>query len=276
MPSVLSLVISFGMKGRIEPVMAVCLFLVAIFMQSSVNTLNDYADFKKGTDTLDNSPDATDAVIVYGLNPDTARNIGIIFLVLAFIPGLYACYVCGYVPLVIGIIGALVIVGYSSGKLPISYLPIGEAVSGFVMGGLIPLAGVYMQTLCLDFKVLLMALPVILGIAMIMFSNNGCDIERDVCAGRHTMPVLLGRKRTDKLYRIMLIVWILCPIVISLFSGRYMAVLVYVLELPVVLFGLMRQFAMQLGEQQRGMIMGGISNLNIAISFAYMVAILLA
>ena len=44
--------------------MTVCLFLIVLLMQSAVNAFDDYADFVKGTDTIENSPDAQDAVIV--------------------------------------------------------------------------------------------------------------------------------------------------------------------------------------------------------------------
>lgn len=41
-----------------------------------------------------------------------------------------------------------------------------------------------------------------------MLSNNGSDIEKDICADRITLPVVLGRPRTLVLYRILLGAWI--------------------------------------------------------------------
>lgn len=275
LPSVLALVLAYKKTLSLDLPLAVCLFFTAILMQSSVNALNDYMDFIKGTDSLENSPDASDAVIVYGLSPKTARNTGIIFLVLAFAIGSYSVLRCGFVPLVIGLIGALVIVCYSSGKLPISYLPIGELVSGFVMGGLITLAGYYMQTKELDYLVLLKAVPIIMGIGMIMFSNNGCDIEKDIPVGRHTLPCLLGRKKTDILYRVFLIIWLFSPIIVLALLKGFQSVTVYLLEIPIMIFGFTRQMSLVLGQEQRGQVMGGIGNLNIILGFAYMIAILL-
>ena len=275
MPSILALALSYSRTGSLRVDMSLCLFIIAVCMQSSVNALNDYADFVKGTDTLENSPDASDAVIVYGLAPKTARNIGIAFLIAAFIPGLYTVYLRGVVPLVIGLIGAVVIVTYSAGKTPVSYLPLGELVSGFVMGGLIPLAGVYMQTDELDFTVLVWALPVIIGIGMIMLSNNGSDIEKDLEVGRHTLPCLLGRERTDRFYRIMLVVWSISPVIILFLFNGPVSALFYILETLVLLSGIVRQFSFQLGQKLRGAIMGGITTLNICIGFAYILAILI-
>ena len=39
--------------------------------------------------------------------------------------------------------------------------------------------------------------------------------------------------------------------------GKPGSMLVYLLEIPVMLFGLMRQFTFRLGPEQRGMVMGG-------------------
>ena len=275
MPCVLAVVIAYQKTGSIQVDMMICLFLIAVLMQSSVNTLNDYSDFIKGTDTLDNSPDASDAVIVHGLNPSTAKKLGYAFLIAAFIPGIYTVIRCGFVPLIIGAIGALIVICYSNGKLPISYLPIGELVSGFVMGGLIPLAGVYMQTGKLDFFVLIQALPVIIGIAMIMFSNNSCDIERDMKAGRRTLPCVIGREKTAILYRTVLIIWVLSPVILFAATGKYISLLVYVLASLVFLHIFIRQVSTPLNEKTREMIMAGISILGMGMEFAYFVAMLI-
>ena len=274
MPCVLASALSYREQGFLKADLTVCLFLIAVLMQSSVNALNDYADFVKGTDTAENSPDPTDAVIVYGLKPKTARNLGIGYLAAAFILGIYTVWRCGFVLLVIGLIGALVIAAYSGGKKPISYLPLGELISGFVMGGLITLAGVYMQTGALRFSVLAEALPLMIGIGMIMFSNNGCDIERDLAAGRRTLPCLLGRERTDRWYRILLAIWLVCPVAVFAVQGRWMAALVYALESLVFLSHFVRQMHTPLGEERRGQIMAGATNLVILTGFAYSLAIL--
>ncbi len=273
MPCVLATCLSYRQQGFLRPLELVCLFVGAVLMQSAVNAFNDYADYVKGTDTLENSPDASDAVVVYGLDPKMARNCGIAFLTLAFVgPGLGAALLCGPIPLLIGLLGAVVVVLYSAGKTPISYLPLGELVSGFVMGGLITLAGTFMQTGTLSLFVLAQALPLMMGIGLIMFSNNGSDIERDLVAGRHTLPCLLGRHRTDVLYRVLIVVWIASPLALLLVQGMLVGALVYALELMAMLQGVMVQLRLQLGQPARIQIMAGIGSLVIINTFAYAVA----
>lgn len=167
--------------------------VTAILMQSAANALNDWVDFRKGTDTVENSVDLADVPLVStNVNPRTGLDVAIGCLVGALITGLIVTVWAGWTLLVLGIVGALAVVLYSSGKTPISYLPLGEVVSGSVMGLLIPLATYYALTGYLDYRVLLFALPTFLTIGTIMQTNNTCDIARDVEAGRQTLPILLG------------------------------------------------------------------------------------
>lgn len=195
--------------GRLDLPMFFVLLVIIVLMHSAVNTLNDYYDFVKGTDTVENSDDPSDAILVYNrLDTRQVFRLGLIYLALAALLGIYVVVRSGFVPLIIGLVGGLTIVGYSAGKLPVSYLPFGELVSGFVMGGLIPLAVYASLTGRLDFWVLLKAIPFILGIALIMMTNNTCDIERDTSAGRNTLPVLTGRVRARRIYRGIVVLWI--------------------------------------------------------------------
>lgn len=202
-----------------------CLLLaVAVFAQSGVNTLNDWADYRAGTDTLDNSDDPSDAVLVYNNpNPASVLALGIVYMAVALACGL-ACVIWSgsLIPLLIGAIGAVFIVCYSNGRLPISYFPLGELVSGVVMGALIPLAdicvfaahsypdaGLLGMPWPIDWLGLLSCLaPFVIGIALVMATQNNCDIERDVPVGRKTLPIVLGRRRSVIVYRVFVVLWV--------------------------------------------------------------------
>lgn len=198
-----------SVAGPVSISLCIALLAIVILMQSAVNTFNDYYDFIKGTDSDDDYVDPSDAVLVYNnVNPRSALVLAIGFLAGAFLLGVYAIAVAGFAPLAIALVGAVFVVSYSAGKSPVSYLPVGELVSGVVMGGLIPLAVYQVLTLSLDFTVLAWSVPTIIGVGLIMFTNNTCDIERDVPAGRRTLPVLLGRRRSVTMYRVLLVVWV--------------------------------------------------------------------
>ena len=119
---------------------SILLIFTCIFMQSSVNTFNDYMDYIKGNDSKKDYVEESDAVLIYNsINPKQALILGIIYLILGAVLGMIACIQSGFLPLGIGCIGGMVVLLYSGGPFPISYLPIGEIISGFVMGILIPL-----------------------------------------------------------------------------------------------------------------------------------------
>ena len=197
-------------------VLMVCILLViCVLMQSAVNSLNDYYDYVKGSDSTEDDVEVTDATLVYNnVNPRCALYLTIGLLVAAFALGIYVIWVAGWIPLLIAVIGAFVLVFYSAGKTPISYLPIGEITSGFVMGGLIPLACYQAITGTFRWIVLLWAIPTMIGIGLIMMTNNTCDIEKDIEAGRHTLSVHLGRERARKLYHALVYAWVIAIIVL--------------------------------------------------------------
>ncbi len=190
--------------------MCIALLVIVVLMQSSVNTFNDYYDYVKGTDSAEDNVEESDAVLVYNnIDPKDALRLAVGFLLAAFVLGIYAIVRAGIVPLVIALIGALFVVLYSAGKSPISYLPLGELVSGIVMGGLIPLAVYQVLTGILDARMFVLSLPTIIGVGLIMLTNNTCDIERDIAANRKTLPVVLGRDRARALYHAALVAWAL-------------------------------------------------------------------
>ena len=262
-------------SGHVNPVLLGLLLLICIFMQSSVNVFNDYFDYTKGTDSLENSSeDAFDAVLVYNnLNPKSVLALAIGYLVCAGIIGVYIVYSCGWIPLIIGLIGAIVVVIYSGGKTPISYLPIGEFISGIVMGSLIPLACTYVLSGVLDFFVLVLSIPLAVGIGMILATNNTCDIEKDIDAKRKTLAVVLGRTEATNVYRLVIMLWIILTIIlVGILYTKGLSIMVFML---IGIFPVARALLKNpLIQQSREAAMSQIVMLNVIISAFYCLAIL--
>ena len=82
------------------------------------------------------------------------------------------------------------------------------------MGGLIPLACYQVLTGLLTPLAVLWAVPEILGIGLIMFTNNTCDIEKDAVAHRRTLSVLLNREKARRLYHVIMWLWLIAIILI--------------------------------------------------------------
>ena len=258
----------------ISATLTIALLGICILMQSSVNTFNDYYDYVKGTDSSDDDVDPTDAVLIYNnVNPTCALVYAIALLVAAFILGVYVIYHAGPIPLAIGVIGAVFVVLYSAGKTPISYLPLGEAVSGIVMGGLIPLACYQVLTGFLTPLAVLWAVPEILGIGLIMFTNNTCDIEKDAAAHRRTLSVLLNREKAHRLYHAITWLWLIAIIlIVGIFFTRGLIMLPFLLLSTYPLLKALRNNP--LAPQSRQAAMSQICSVNIALGAWYAAAIL--
>lgn len=254
-----------------SPSVSMCFVLLAtsVLLQSAVNTLNDYFDYVKGADSPDDNVEQSDAVLVYNnVKPSSARNLAIAFIVVAFALGAFCIYMAGWIPLVIALVGVAVIVLYSGGKTPISYLPLGEAASGFTMGGLITLASYYVLTLSLDWVVLVWAVPEMIAIALTMLTNNTSDIEKDTASGRRTLPVLLGRKRSVLLYRVLLataIVSVVMIVCIWFTNGAFVLPFFVLATFPLAT----KLFSNPMLPNMRIASMGQIASFNIALGAFY-------
>jgi len=180
------------------------MLITAVLMQAAVNTLNDYKDFISGLDTTETILEKEDASIVYNeIDPRHARTFAIVTLAVAAVFGAAVVLLSGWPLLVVGIVAAAVVVLYSIGPKPISYLPIGELVSGIVMGGLITCSTYYAMTQTFSPAVITVAIPPIITIALLMQTNNTCDIWRDKEVGRRTLPAVIGLEYSIILARLL-------------------------------------------------------------------------
>lgn len=201
----------------------ILVILACVLLQSAVNTFNDYADFVNGTDSAEDHVEASDSVLVFGgVDPAQVKKLGVVYLLAGLFLGLMASLRELPVPVLIGALGGMTVLFYSGGPHPLSGLPLGEVVSGVVMGGLIPLGTVSCGDGRVHGELFFYSLPLMIGIGLIMMTNNGCDIEKDIRAGRRTLPAALGRKNAVKLYRLLLAFW-LVSLVLSAVSlvGRW-------------------------------------------------------
>ena len=275
MPVFVAMCLVAADDGMLSSLMVVVLLLISVLMQSAVNAFNDYQDFVKGADTKENQFDPTDAVLVYNdVEPYGVRNLACVFLILAFLLGIYVIVKAGWIPLIIAIIGAVCVFLYSGGPKPLSYFPVGEIVSGVVMGGLITLASYTALSGQFSWIVLLKSLPLIIGIALIMFTNNTCDIEKDRKVGRATLSVSLGRKDAVIAYHALILLWVLLIVllVVIFYPTGSVGLLFLVAAYP-PLMGLFRNPFIP-KTRQAGM--SAITSANVCLGLAYGAAILLS
>jgi 1,4-dihydroxy-2-naphthoate octaprenyltransferase len=185
----------------------------AIFIQVvGTNLSNDYSDARRGADTEDRLGPVR--VTAGGLVPP--RQVLIATYVsfgVAVLAGAYLIAVAGWQLLLVGAASILSGVLYTGGPRPYGYEGLGE-VFVFLFFGIVAVAGsFYVQLRHLDWEAFALAVPVGLLASAILVVNNYRDIDTDRRAGKRTLAVRLGRRRTRTLFAaIVYLAFILAPV----------------------------------------------------------------
>lgn len=209
LPAVFGVILSAESIGKVSGVMVVLLILIPSLMNASVDVLNDYFDYISGNDTSENIAYEGDGPLAYYRieDPRPAFWIGVGFMAFAAVMGIYVIWKTGPMLLAIGLAGGLIAATYSGKGFATSYIPIGELLAGFTLGGMIPLAVFAGLTGKLEPLVLYKSIPWMLLVMQFMLENNTCDIERDEAAGRRTMPIIIGKKKAENLAIVLTGIW---------------------------------------------------------------------
>lgn len=275
MPAVLGVILSAEQSAHLPVSMVICLLLIPTLMNASVDVLNDYYDYVSGNDTTENVVSEIDGPLAYHhvRNPRPALYAGLAFMLLALLLGCYVILHAGWIPLLIGAFGAMIALTYSGKFISTSHLPIGEFLSGFTLGGLVPLGVFVSLTGKIDLWVLWKSIPMMLIVSQFMLSNNTCDMERDKEAGRVTLSILIGRERAEKLARKIMIFWILQIFLVLII--RYPA------GVPVMLFFLLwqrkslkRTFSYHMTHEDKNSATLTLAKVALAIALGYPLSVL--
>jgi len=178
--------------------------LVAIAMQLGVNYANDYSDFVRGADTPRRRGPVRAAAS--GLvAPASVRNAAIAAFGVAAVAGLVLSLAVDWRLLIAG--GLAVAAGwlYTGGPRPYGYLGLGE-VFVFVFFGLFATLGTtYVEAGRVGLPAWLGGIATGCLACAILVLNNLRDVETDAEAGKRTLAVRLGPRRTRVLLAALLV-----------------------------------------------------------------------
>jgi len=171
---------------------------VALALQVGTNYANDYSDGIRGTDAIRVGPVR---LVASGLAPPRAvKRAALMAFTVAAVAGLALSLVVGPQLLLVG--AACLAAGwfYTGGPRAYGYAGWGE-VFVFAFFGLVATQGTaYVQTGHLTELGWLAAIPVGLLATGLLVVNNLRDIPGDTLAGKRTLAVRLGDRRTRALY----------------------------------------------------------------------------
>jgi len=191
---------------------AIFAMITALLLQIAANLANDALDFQRGADTAERL--GPPRITASGLaSAGTVMRATALVLGLAVLTGLPLVLRGGWPILFLGLAAIVCAVAYTGGPFPLAYLGLGE-VFVFLFFGLAAVAGTaYLQTGELTALALATSVPVGALAVAILNVNNLRDIHTDRQAGKRTVAVRLGERRTRWEFATMLIVAGAAPII---------------------------------------------------------------
>ncbi|MFC7496652.1 MULTISPECIES: 1,4-dihydroxy-2-naphthoate polyprenyltransferase [unclassified Nocardioides] len=177
---------------------ALLALVVALALQVAVNYANDYSDGIRGTDAERVGPLRLVGSGVAA--PAAVKRAAFLAFGVAAVAGLVLAATTAWWLVAVGLVSVLAAWFYTGGSKPYGYLGLGE-VMVFVFFGLVAVAGTtYVQTETWEWAALWAAVGVGALACAILVANNLRDIPTDTVAGKRTLAVVLGDRRTRLLY----------------------------------------------------------------------------
>jgi 1,4-dihydroxy-2-naphthoate octaprenyltransferase len=179
-------------EGVFKPLPAFLALIVSLLIQIGTNFVNDYGDYKKGTDKKDRV--GPQRFLTLGIiTPAQMKKAIVVTFVAAFVAGLYLVRLGGLPALAVGVLSILAGIAYTAGPFPLAYNGLGD-IFVLVFFGFVATAGTYyVQALTVSPLVLWASLPVGLLITNILVVNNYRDADDDKRANKKTLAVIFGK-----------------------------------------------------------------------------------
>ena len=181
-----------------RPLRALLALVVAVALQVAVNYANDYSDGVRGTDT-----DRVGPLRLVGsgvATPGAVKDAALACFGIAAVAGLVLALLTTLWLVPLGALMMAAAWGYTGGGSPYGYRGLGE-VSVFVFFGLVAVVGTtYVQVEAVTAAAVLGGVACGTLACAILVVNNLRDIPTDAVAGKRTLAVVLGDRRTRVLY----------------------------------------------------------------------------
>jgi 1,4-dihydroxy-2-naphthoate octaprenyltransferase len=186
-------------EGPVVAWRALAALVVALALQVAVNYANDYSDGLRGTDTPGRLGPAR--LTATGLAaPSAVRRAAAAAFAVAAVAGLALAVAVDLRLLLVGAAAIAAAVLYTGGPRPYGYAGFGELAVLVFFGVVATCGSAYVQLERVPVTALAGSLVVGLGAVAILLANNVRDIDGDRLAGKRTLAVRLGRRRSRGLF----------------------------------------------------------------------------
>lgn len=201
-PAVLTLAyaISYWQQGSINITLSVLIFIAALSAHISVNTFNEYHDFRSGLDMTTIRTPFSGGSGGLPENPNAAPLvlfIAWITLTITVIIGLYFISLHGLTLLPIGLIGSILIISYTGWITKKPWLCI--LTPGLAFGPIFIIGSDFVLTGSYSITALIVSLPIFFLVNNLLLLNQFPDEQADRQAGRNHIVIQYGKKFSSQL-----------------------------------------------------------------------------
>jgi 1,4-dihydroxy-2-naphthoate octaprenyltransferase len=198
---VLGLGTAIWSSGRVSAWQSILVLVGAVAAHVSVNSLNEYFDFRSGLDLRTRPTPFSGGSGTLPVQPNLARQaLGIALgtFVITGLVGLYFVGVRGWLLLPLGILGLLVIVAYTPwlARSPVLCL----VAPGLGFGTLMVLGTNYALTGAYSWTAFVASLVPFFLVNNLLLLNQFPDVEADRSVGRRHFPIVAGRRASSLIY----------------------------------------------------------------------------
>lgn len=195
---VLSAAIAFN-EGYIKWLPAILCLVFAVMAQITSNLVNDYADFKTGSDN-ENSMGKDRKLVTGEITPKQMLIAITISAILCLLVGLPLIFWGGWILLPFGLLIIAAAFCYSLGPLPLSYKALGD-VAVILFFGIIPVTFTYfILTKKITLEIVSAGFAMGLVVDELLIVNNVRDVEEDKLHNKITTAVLFGKEFMMKVF----------------------------------------------------------------------------
>mgnify|MGYP001626183413 FL=1 len=219
----------------IDPLSLALLYLGVFLSHVAVNIFNDYFDYRSGIDlyTVKTSFSGGSKAIVEGIvSASETLYMATITLFSAALIGLYLTILRGLIVLILMIIGAVIVVGYT---LFFTKIGLGE-LSIYLKGVFVSLGSFYVVYQKIDLLSLIIGSVYGLSSVIILFINSVPDRDIDKIFGRRNLVIISQENKLWIIYVVLIGLLMMNILILSLYIDTLIFYIYLILSIGVVLF----------------------------------------
>ncbi|WP_144394660.1 prenyltransferase [Pleionea sediminis] len=232
------LLLAFGasayLGANVEVQKLVLILIAGIAAHISVNTLNEYFDFKSGLDLITQKTPFSGGSGTLPQYPEQAKNvliIAVLSLLICIAIGFYFTITIGWELLVVGLFGVLLIIFYTTHITRMPWLCLIAPGSAFgpimIMGTGFIFLGEFSPPLAL------LSLVTFFLVNNLLLLNQLPDINADKSIGRNHLPIKIGRAASLKIFALFNLLALI--VVLIIYSLNYFHTSILLALIPLMI-----------------------------------------